>query len=146
MSRAESVLEKEILSGRPVVTMTYGDSMEPLLFHRNTRVVIQKAEGILKRGDLPVYRRPSGQFVMHRVIRVKDGCYYTRGDNRCGAERVPVDWVLGVVTEIYRKKRHIYVTDRSYRVYVAVWNMIYPLRYVLYRGRRLRNKWTRKVQ
>lgn len=146
MGRAESVLEKEILSGRPVVTTTSGDSMEPLLFHLNTRVVIRKAEGILKKGDLPVYRRPSGQFVMHRIVRVKDGCYYTRGDNRYGAEKVPADWVLGVVTEIYRKKRHIFVTDRSYQIYVLVWNMLYPVRYVLHRGRILIDKWIKKLK
>lgn len=146
MSREKSSLEREILSGNPVVTFTYGDSMEPLLYHQNTRVVIRKADGKLKKGDLPVYRRPSGQFVMHRIIRVEDSCYYTRGDNRFGSERVPEEWVLGVVTEIYRKNSHILVTDWRYRLYVTIWNLIYPIRYVFYRGRMVRNKWTRKVR
>lgn len=146
MSREKSSLEREILSGNPVVTFTCGDSMEPLLYHQNTRVVIQKANGKLKKGDLPVYRRPSGQFVMHRIIRVEDSCYYTRGDNRFGAERVPEEWILGVVTEIYRKNSHILVTDWRYRLYVTIWNLIYPIRYVFYRGRMVRNKWTRKVR
>lgn len=146
MSREKSSLEREILSGNSVVTFTYGDSMEPLLYHQNTRVVIQKANGKLKKGDLPVYRRPSGQFVMHRIIRVEDSCYYTRGDNRFGSERVPEEWVLGVVTEIYRKNSHILVTDWRYRLYVTIWNLIYPIRYVFYRGRMVRNKWTKKVR
>lgn len=120
--------------------------MEPLLYHHDTRVVIRKAEGTLKKGDLPVYRRPSGQFVMHRIIRVKEPYYYTRGDNRYGTEQVPQDWVLGIVTEIYRKKRHIYVTDRSYRLYVAIWNILYPIRYIVYRGRMVRNKWIKKIR
>lgn len=110
MNNASSPLEREILSGNPVVTMTSGDSMEPLLLDHSTRVVIRKADGMLKKGDLPVYRRPSGQFVMHRIIRVKAPYYYTRGDNRYGLEQVPQKWVLGVVTEIYRKKRHFSVT------------------------------------
>ena len=79
MSKPVSPLEREILSGNPVVTMTSGDSMEPLLFDHDTRVVIRRAEGTLKKGDLPVYRRPSGQFVMHRVERVGKDCYDTRG-------------------------------------------------------------------
>lgn len=145
MSRTYSPLEKELLSGNPVVTMTSGDSMEPLLFHQDTRVVIRKAEGLLKKGDLPVYRRPSGQFVIHRIIRVTDSCYYTRGDNRLGAEPVPSEWILGVVTEIYRKNRHILVTDRSYRFYVFLWGAIYPIRYVWYRGRNIRNRWLKKT-
>lgn len=146
MSREQSSLEREILSGKPVVTFTSGDSMEPLLYHQNTRVVIQKADGKLKKGDLPVYRRPSGQFVMHRIIRVEDDCYYTRGDNRFGSERVPEEWVLGVVTEIYRKKSHILVTDWNYRLYVTIWNLSYPLRYVFCRGRMAKNKWIKKVR
>lgn len=144
MSREQSTLEREILSGRPLVTFTSGDSMEPLLFDRDTRVVIKKAEGTLKKGELPVYRRPSGQFVMHRIVRVDEANYYTRGDNRYGIEKVPKEWVLGVVTEIYRKDRHIFVTDRSYRFYVTMWGAIYPIRYLLYAIKRVRKKWIRK--
>lgn len=146
MNKVKSPLEKEILSGNLVVAMTSGDSMEPLLFHQDTRVVIRKADGILKKGDLPVYRRPSGQFVMHRIVRVEGAYYYTRGDNRCGSEQVPREWVLGVVTEIYRKKRHIFVTDQRYRLYVTIWNALYPIRYILYRGRMCKDKWIKKVR
>lgn len=146
MSKERSPLEKEILSGKPVVTLTSGDSMEPLLYHQDTRVVIRKAKDNLNKGDLPVYRRPSGQFVMHRIIRVDESCYYTRGDNRCGVERVPKDWVLGIVTEIYRKNRHILVSDWRYRLYVAMWTGIYPIRYIFYRGRMAKSKWIRKVR
>lgn len=146
MNRIQSPLEKEILSGKPVVTLTSGDSMEPLLFHKNTRVVIRKAKGTLHKGDLPVYRRPTGQFVMHRIIHVDDDSYYTRGDNRYGRERVPKDWVLGVVTEIYRKNKHIFVTDFQYRCYVTIWNVLYPVRYVLHRGRMVKDKWIKKGQ
>lgn len=144
MGNSPSPLEAEILSGKPVVTMTWGDSMEPLLYHRSTRVVIQKVEGALKKGDLPVYRRPSGQFVMHRIVRVKDGCYETRGDNRYGVEQVPQAWMLGVVTEIYRKNRHILVTDWRYRLYVAAWSGLYPVRYALHRGSVFLKKWRKK--
>lgn len=140
----QSPLEREILSGQPVVTMTSGDSMEPLLFHRSTRVVIRQADGILQKGDLPVYRRPSGQFVMHRIVSVKDDCYWTRGDNRYGTECVPKEWVLGVVTEIYRKNRHIFVTDWRYRLYVKIWNGSYPIRYLLHRLRMAKNRWKTK--
>ena len=142
MSKPVSPLEREILSGNPVVTMTSGDSMEPLLFDHDTRVVIRRADGPLKKGDLPVYRRPSGQFVMHRVVRVGKDCYYTRGDNRYGTERVPQEWMLGVVTEIYRKEHHFPVTDWRYRLYVALWGGLYPIRYLVHRGK----AWIRKVR
>ena len=124
--------------------MTHGDSMEPLLFNQSTRVVIRKVDRTLKKGDLPVYRRPTGQFVMHRIIRVTESDYYTRGDNRFGLEQVPKEWVLGVVTEIYRKNRHFLVTSPGYRLYVWVWSGLYPVRYLLHRGRSAVKKWTAK--
>lgn len=125
-----SPLEKEIASGRPTVTVTVGDSMEPLLYDRSTRVVIVKADRELRKNDLPVYKRPTGQFVMHRIIRADKEYYYTRGDNRTGLEKVPKDWVQGVVMHIYRKDRDFGVDNKWYRSYVVVWNFIYPCRWI----------------
>lgn len=136
MNNSDSPLVQQVLSGKPVVCFTHGDSMEPLLSHRCSRVVIRRADRPLGPGELPLYRRPDGRLIMHRIISV-DACnYYTRGDNRCGLEQVPREWVLGVVTEIYRKGRHISVTHPLYQVYVAVWNWLYPLRWVVYQCRR----------
>lgn len=136
MSEPFSALEQQVRSGRPVVSFTVGDSMEPLLHDRTTRVVIRRADRPLRPGELPLYRRPDGRFIMHRIIRADAGHYYTRGDNRCGLEAVPKDWVLGVVTEIYRGKGHFPVTHPLYRAYVAVWGALYPLRWVVYHCRR----------
>lgn len=144
MSEHVSPLEREILSGRPVVTLTSGDSMEPLLYHQSTRVVVMKVQGDLQKGDLPVYKRPAGKFVMHRIIRIDKEAYYTRGDHRCGLERVPKEWVLGVVTEIYRKKRHFSVNHTGYRLYVRVWNTIYPIRWAVYQTKTRIKRWKNK--
>ncbi len=135
MSNPDSALEAQVRAGKPVWTVTRGDSMRPLLDTNRTQVLIVRAEGPLGKNQLPLYRRPSGQFVLHRIIRADAGAYYTRGDNRTGLERVPREWVLGVVTEITRKGRSFPVTDWRYRWYVAVWNGIYPLRWAVYKLR-----------
>lgn len=135
-----SPLEREIFSGKPTVTITVGDSMEPLLYSRSTRVVVVKADRELKANELPLYKRPTGQFVMHRIIRTDEANYYTRGDNRTGLEKVPKEWVLGVVTEIYRKKKHFTVENQWYHSYVLCWNLLYPIRWLVYKTRgRLRS-------
>lgn len=139
-TRKQSPLKRELASGKPVVTTTLGNSMEPLLYSRSTRVVIRRVEEELKKNDLPLYQRPDGQFVMHRVIKKDETFYYTRGDNRFGLERVPKEWVLGVVTEIYRKKKHFMVTDAGYRCYVAFWQSVYPLRWMGHQIKRVMNK------
>ena len=137
-----SPLEREIASGKPTVTVTVGDSMEPLLYNRSTRIVIVKANKELKKNDLPMYKRPTGQFVMHRIIKVDAENYYTRGDNRTGLEQLPKEWVQGVVTEIYRGEKHFTVDNKWYRAYVTIWNLIYPIRWIIYkiRGKMKRRK------
>lgn len=135
-----SPLEKEIASGKPTVTITVGNSMEPLLYNRSTRVVLVKPDRELRKNELPMYKRPTGQFVMHRILRVDGEYYYTRGDNRTGLERVPKEWVQAVVTEIYRKNKHFSVENRWYRCYVFLWNLIYPFRWFVYKLRGRRNK------
>lgn len=136
----QSPLEREIASGRPVVMLTVGDSMEPLLYNRSTRVVIVKADRALKKNELPVYKRTTGQFVMHRIIKVDEAHYYTRGDNRTGLEQIPKEWVLGVVTEVYRGTKHFTTQNGWYKSYVTFWNLIYPFRWFVYKLRRLRKK------
>ena len=131
-----SPLEKEIASGKPTITITVGDSMEPLLYNRSTRVVIVKADRDLERNELPMYKRSSGQFVMHRIIKVDANHYYTRGDNRTGLEKIPKQWVQGVVTEIYRKDKRFTVDNKWYCAYVNIWNAIYPIRWVIYKLRK----------
>lgn len=122
--------EEQLNAGKTVISYTVGDSMEPLLYNRKTHVFIRKAEGTLKRNDIPLYRRPTGEYVLHRIIRVGDDCYYIRGDNRVGLETVPKDWVLGVVTQIYRNGKYISVTDFGYRMYLFFLHLTYPFRRV----------------
>lgn len=124
--------EEQLHAGETITCFTVGDSMEPLLYNRSTHVFIKNADEELRRNDIPLYKRPSGQYVMHRIIRVSKDHYYTRGDNRCGLEKIPKDWVIGVVTKIYRKGKYISVTDPGYRLYVFLWNVLYPFRRVCY--------------
>lgn len=124
--------EEQLQAGETITCFTVGNSMEPLLYNRNTHVFVKKAEGNLHRNDIPLYKRPSGEYVLHRIIRVSEDHYYIRGDNRNYLEKVPKDWVFGVVTKIYRKGKYISVTDPGYRLYVFLWNLIYPFRRVYY--------------
>lgn len=133
MSRV--TFEQVLAQGRPLVYYTVGDSMQPLLYQRDTHVVVRRPDGRLKPGDIALYHRPAGSYVLHRVIRVQDGCYLIRGDNCLSMEHVPDEWVIGVVTAVFRHGREIRMTDAGYRLYVAVWNAVYPARAVWYKLR-----------
>lgn len=113
------------------VSTTVGMSMFPMLRNRKDRVVIRPlGEEKLKKYDLPLYRRPDGKYVLHRIIGVREGYYVIRGDNTYHKEKVPQKWILGYVTEFYRNEKHITVESKKYRVYARFWNGIYPLRFL----------------
>lgn len=92
---------------------TSGDSMEPLLHHRKSTVVIQAPASRLKRWDVALFRRPTGEYVLHRVIRVEPDGYRILGDNRLWPEMVPVGWVIGVMAGFYPDESGQYVSCQS---------------------------------
>ena len=98
--------------------------MEPLLHHRQSTVVIEAVSGPLKPYDVALYRRPTGEYVLHRVVKVLDGAYLIRGDNRLHGERVPAEWVIGVMTGYYPDESGAYIGCESprYKAYLRTLN------------------------
>lgn len=145
MEKEYTSVESELKKGRFIIISTSGVSMQPLLYDKRkkkaTQVLVEPLKGDPEPGDLPVFIRYDGKYVIHRIVKkVTDGqgnvqMYYTRGDNCMSCEKISPDAVLGLVSEIYRKGRTIKVTDKGYKVYVRIWNMIFPLRYIWYRIR-----------
>ncbi|MBQ7346826.1 MAG: S24/S26 family peptidase [Clostridia bacterium] len=122
-------IEFQLAQNGYYVSTTVGVSMRPMLRNRRDRVIIKPVgEGRLSKWDLPLYRRPDGKYVLHRIIGVEDGYYIIRGDNTYAKEKVPDEWILGVVTEFYRGERHVMADNKSYRRYAAFWQTVYPLR------------------
>lgn len=129
-------IERQLAEQGFYVSTTVGCSMRPMLRNRRDRVIVLPiGDERLKKYDLPLYRRPDGKYILHRIIGVRDGEYVIRGDNTYAKEYVPDAWVLGYVSEFYRGKRHVLSSARSYRLYARVWNLIYPVRRVFQAGR-----------
>ncbi len=64
-----------------------GDSMMPLIKQgRDKMVIVRKPEGRLKKYDVPLYKRDNGQYVLHRIVGVRDNDYVILGDNRWALE------------------------------------------------------------
>ena len=65
---------------------------------------------------------------------------------RCGSVQAVQDTaVIGVLDGFHRKGRQYRTTDRAYRLYSRFWNLIYPLRALGFRGRRLAVRIARKL-
>ena len=92
---------------------TVGVSMLPMLKTRRDTIVVKPKTERLKRLDVALYKRGE-DYILHRVLKSVDGGYIIRGDNCYADENVPEDAVIGVLTEFFRKDKHILCTDEKY--------------------------------
>lgn len=139
-------IEQQLLSEGVYVSTTSGYSMWPMLSDRRDRVILHaKGKERLRRGDLPLYRYPDGRYVLHRIIAVKEGYYVVRGDNTYFKEKIPEEWILGYVTEFYRKGKRIDAKQKGYRLYSALWQGIYFIRMPLHALRMTAGKIKRAI-
>ena len=139
-------IEKQLAEQGFYVSTTVGVSMRPMLRNRHDRVIIVPlGEERLKKYDLPLYRRPDGKYVLHRIIGVEAGYSVISGANTYVKEKVPDSWIVGVMSEFYRGNRHVLADDRGYRRYAAFWQAIYPLRKPFHSARMLAGRVKRKL-
>ena len=77
-----SVLKEMVEQGMEVSMPVSGTSMEPFLIHKRDRIYFRKPEGPIRKGDMVFYQRKTGNYVMHRVMKVRDHQYYLAGDHQ----------------------------------------------------------------
>ena len=132
----KSTFEEEIEKSGKIIYTNVGDSMTPFIRQGRDVLVISAVEGRLKRYDVPLYKRDSGQYVLHRILKVRENDYVICGDNRCNREYGITDrHIIGVLTGIIREGKGLAVTDLKYRIYVHVWCDCFPVRAFIIRVR-----------
>lgn len=140
MTRFEDVIERD---GRLVYT-NVGDSMRPLIRQDRDILIIEKPQGRLKKYDVPLYKRDSGQYVLHRVLKVRDSDYVICGDNRYSKEYGITDrHIIGVLTAVVRDGKEIPITDLRYRLYVHLWCDFFPIRALILKAKHF-PKWLKR--
>ncbi len=125
-----------------IIYTNVGDSMMPLIKQGRDVLIIEKTHGRLKKYDIPLYQRDSGQYVLHRILKVREKDYVICGDNRWQKETGITDrHIIGVLTGIIRNGKEISVQDRKYQIYVHLWCDFFPVRaFVLRTGNFLKRR------
>lgn len=131
-----------INDGTDVVFTVTGNSMSPLWYHRRDSVVLTACDpAALKRGQIPLYKRDDGRYILHRIIKVKKDTYDMVGDHQTQIERgVPKENVLCVVKAFYRRGKYHSCDEVPYRLYSHIWMFLRPVRGVLFKINRFRLK------
>lgn len=121
-------IETAFVRGESIRIIPQGTSMLPMVRPGVDSVTLSPVPEKLHKYDLPLYRRDSGQFVLHRIVKVGQ-TYTCIGDNQFSVERnVRHDQMLALVTAFRRGEKEIPVTALSYRIYCHAWHWSRPIR------------------
>ena len=124
-----STFEQELSKNGRLIFTNVGDSMWPLIIEGRDLIIIEKCDLPLKKYDIPLYKRDSGQYVLHRILKVKKGGYVLCGDNRATREYGICDrHILGKLTGIIRNGRQVNLIVVKYKIYTHLWCDFYFLR------------------
>lgn len=145
MESLMQLLQVQLQEGGQANLNVTGHSMHPTLRNRKDSVSLIPATGQEKKGDIILYRRESGQFVLHRIIRVEEQNYICSGDNQVMREPVSREQVLAVVNSFTRRGKVYGIDHMGYRIYVWALVNLFCLRKCYLLMRRHLARWIKNI-
>ena len=143
---AMATLVHSFQEGEAFCLRVTGRSMMPLLFHdRSTVTLVRQRDYKPRKGDIVLFCRSDGAFVLHRVHGVEpNGILVINGDAQTWTERILPTQVVARVTGFCRRRKEVSVDSPGcspgYRIYRALWC---PLRFLHPLGARAVYVWHR---
>lgn len=121
-----SLLQENLAPPLPIV----GNSMAPYLKNGRDAVILRPVteKERLHRGDIYLYRRDSGAYILHRMVAVRhDRCFFA-GDAQTYVEKnVRREQLIAVVTAVVRHEKTVSAGFRWY-FFRTVWIALLPWR------------------
>lgn len=129
------VLRELLAQGQSVSLTVTGESMSPFLRHGRDQIRLAAVTAPPQRGDMVFFRRRSGQYIMHRVLRrMPDGNYAIIGDGQQQVESpITAEQIFAVVTQVCRKGVWLGPENFWWRFFAGPWLTLLPLRPLLRR-------------
>ncbi len=146
MEELVPLLQLQMETGGSARLIVTGYSMMPMLRNRKDSVMLALPSGKEKKGDVILYRRGNGAYVLHRIIGKATDGYICCGDNQYMCEPVSAEQVIGVVTAFCRNGIKCGVQKWTYRLYVMLWAGLFPLRGVYISARRCLGRLCRSLR
>ena len=132
------ILQETLEQGSSFVLVVTGSSMLPTLCSRVDKVeLVSPRVRPVRKGEIVFFRRSTGEYILHRVLRKEQDSLCINGDAQVWTENILSQQVIGVVNRFTRKGRWISCNSWGYRVYVAAWRLVKPLRPAIFRLRGL---------
>ena len=136
-----SVLKEMVEQGHEVSMTVAGTSMEPFLVHNRDKIYFKKPDGTIKKGDMVFYRRETGAYVMHRVIKVKKQQYYMAGDHQTFLEGpIKKKQIFAKIVSVERDGEWLTENDKLWKFYAVWWRRLFWIRKVVGKLKRIIGK------
>lgn len=106
-----------------------GSSMTPFLAPGRDTVYLSKVTAPLKRGDMVLYQRQNGRYILHRVFRADEDTYTMVGDAQTVLETgIRKDQIRAIVIAVRRKGKLLQKGSFWWNFFGNVWIRMVPLR------------------
>ena len=126
------LLKEQVIAGKEASMIITGNSMSPFLEHGRDTIYFKTPDRPLKRGDMIFFQRENGQYVMHRLVKIKNDACYCIGDNQTETEGpIPKERVFALITRVKRKNKLIDKKNGWWFFFSHVWIHLIPLRHFL---------------
>lgn len=136
-----SVLCEIADKGELVSTIVSGGSMVPFLSGNKDYVYLEIPKRTLKKGDIVLFVRHNGDFVLHRIKKISKDGYYLIGDRQTAVEGpVEREQIKLLVVKVKRKEKFLTEKNFRWKFYSKVWNNLVFLRPAVFYVLRLSRK------
>lgn len=114
----ENAVLPEIKDGGTFVLTVTGSSMAPTLRSGTDAVLLEEADTV-KAGDILLFRRQSGEFILHRCIAIGKGRLTMNGDAQSWTEQIEPAQVRAKATKRFR--------GGKWQTLSPLWGRFWPL-------------------
>lgn len=138
MADSEGLIREVISGGGEFTLFPKGTSMLPFIRQGRDSVILTNPPKDIRVGDIPLYKRDDGHYVLHRIIKKEKGGTYTLcGDNQTSLEKgIRRDQIIAVVCAVCRDKKRKSVRSFSVRLYSFFWRSFF-IRRVYFKLRKI---------
>jgi len=116
-----------------------GKSMHPFLHDAVNKIEFSPGNfQTIKPSDIVLVKRTNGQYVIHRVIRKEEDCFFINGDAQQWIEGpLNPEQVVACAKSVFRRDKWIPCENFWWRFLSKIWFLLLPYRYFLFRIYRL---------
>lgn len=117
--------------GKEVSLKVVGNSMAPFLCDNRDYVYFGPLTSVPKVGDIALFQRTNGEYILHRICKRKNQEYYFIGDNQNSVDiegPISLSQIRAIIEKAHRKGIIIDKKNKWWFFFQHIWIRIIPLR------------------